>query len=65
MTRGLVFEDVKREWESWPDLAAVKKKRVYVLDSDILDRPTPRMVEGLEMLVKVVHPGFLLLKGCE
>ncbi|MFA6009334.1 MAG: cobalamin-binding protein [Desulfobacteraceae bacterium] len=65
MTRGLVFEDVKREWESWPDLSAVKKKRVYVLDSDILDRPTPRMVDGLEMLVKVIHPGFVLLKGCE
>ena len=62
MTRGLVFEYVKREWESWPDLEAVKKKRVYILDSDILDRPTPRMVDGLEMLVKVIHPGFVPLK---
>lgn len=62
MTRGLVFEDVKHEWESWPDLEAVKKKRVYILDSDILDRPTPRMVDGLEMLVKVIHPGFVPLK---
>lgn len=61
MTRGLVFEDVKREWESWHDLEAVKKKRVYILDSDILDRPTPRMVDGLEMLVKVIHPGFVPL----
>lgn len=58
MTRGQVFEDVKKGWESWPDLSAVRKNRIYILDSDILDRPTPRMVQGLEMLVKTIHPGF-------
>ncbi len=62
MTRGLVFEDVKKEWESWPDLEAVREKRVYIIDSDILDRPTPRMVDGLECLAKTIHPGFVPLK---
>ena len=60
MTRGQVFADVKKSWESWPTLTAVRRKRIYILDSDILDRPTPRMVDGLEMLVRTIHPGFSL-----
>lgn len=63
MTRGQVFADVKKGWESWPDLEAVRKKRIYILDSDILDRPTPRMVQGLELLVKTIHPGFTVKGG--
>lgn len=61
MTRGQVFDDVKKEWESWPDLEAVRQKRIYILDSDLLDRPTPRMVDGLEMLITVIHPEFVPL----
>lgn len=62
MTRNTVFETVKKKWEAWPDLLAVKKHRIYILDSDILDRPTPRMVDGLEMLTRVIHPDFSPLK---
>ncbi len=58
MARNEIFETVRKDWESWPDLPAVKNKRVYVVESDILDRPTPRLIEGLEMLTGVIHPGF-------
>lgn len=58
MARYEIFETVKKDWNSWPDLPAVKNKRVYVVDSNILDRPTPRLVDGLEMLTKVIHKEF-------
>ncbi len=56
MARGEIFEKVKAGWSRWSDLPAVRDNRIYLVDSNILDRPTPRMVDGLEMLVKIIHP---------
>ncbi len=56
MARAEVFERVKKEWESWPGLPAVKNNQVHIVDSNLLDRPTPRMVDGLELLVRLIHP---------
>jgi len=56
MARGRVFEKVKNEWSRWSDLPAVRNHRIYLVDSNILDRPTPRIVDGLELLVKIIHP---------
>jgi iron complex transport system substrate-binding protein len=56
MARGAVFETVKQEWAQWQDIPAVKNKRISVINSDLLDRPTPRLAEGLELLVDILHP---------
>jgi iron complex transport system substrate-binding protein len=56
MTRGQDFEQVKQEWNRWDGLPAVRRGRVHVVDSNLFDRPTPRMVEGLEMLARLIHP---------
>ncbi|MGC8659604.1 MAG: ABC transporter substrate-binding protein, partial [Desulfomonilaceae bacterium] len=45
-----------KEWDNHPTLKAVKNKRVYVLDADIVSRPGPRFIEALETLVKLLHP---------
>ncbi len=56
MAREALFEKVKKNWNSWPNLAAVQNNRVLILDSDILDRPSPRMAAGLEKLARQIHP---------
>ena len=56
MARGEVFERVKSEWSQWPGMPAVKNKRIILVDSNLLDRPTPRLVDGLEMLAELIHP---------
>ncbi len=56
MARGEIFENVKKAWSRWPDMPAVRNNRIILVDSNILDRPTPRMIDGLELLVKVIHP---------
>jgi iron complex transport system substrate-binding protein len=56
MTRGAVFEAVKSEWQQWTDMPAVKNNRIVLVDSNLLDRPTPRLVDGLEMLLELIHP---------
>lgn len=56
MTRGLGLENVKDEWKSYQSLPAARDDRIYIVDSNIFDRPTPRLIDGLEELARIIHP---------
>ena len=56
MERDGQFEEAKVEWQRWTTIPAVKNGRVHLVNSDIIDRPSPRVVEGLEALARVLHP---------
>jgi iron complex transport system substrate-binding protein len=56
MSRNAIFERVKNEWSKWPSLPAVRDKRIHLEDSNLFDRPTPRLVDGLEHLARRIHP---------
>ena len=40
----------------WENLSAVKNGQVVPFDDDLLSRPGPRMVDGLEELAKLLRP---------
>ncbi|WP_338450767.1 ABC transporter substrate-binding protein [Niallia oryzisoli] len=42
--------------EGWQDVNAVKNKRVVDVNSDIVTRSGPRLVEGVEEVAKAVYP---------
>ncbi len=46
----------RRWWERWKTISAVKQGRIYVLNSDLIHRPSPRMAEGLEQVARAIHP---------
>jgi|Deesub1362B_J571_1020462.scaffolds.fasta_scaffold03222_4 iron complex transport system substrate-binding protein len=50
-----------REWSRWPTLQAVRKGRVHLIDGDLIDRPSPRILEGLENMVQWIHPEIPLV----
>jgi len=56
MARQAVFEQVKAEWRRWPNIPAVRDERIFLVDSDLFDRPSPRLVSGLELLTRLIHP---------
>ena len=56
MARGASFERVKKEWSKWPSMPAVQNNRILLIDSDICDRPTPRLIDGLEQVARAIHP---------
>jgi iron complex transport system substrate-binding protein len=37
-------------WQSWPQLAAVRAGNLFVLNGDLINRPTPRLAEGAAQL---------------
>jgi len=41
-------------WRRWPDLPAVASEHLYVVDADLLHRPGPRFLDGVEALCAVV-----------
>jgi iron complex transport system substrate-binding protein len=56
MARGVSFAEIKAQWQHFAQLPAVQNQRVHIVDSDLFDRPTPRLVDALEMLAKLSHP---------
>ncbi|MHC1601258.1 MAG: ABC transporter substrate-binding protein [Candidatus Nezhaarchaeales archaeon] len=40
----------------WSAINAVKNNRIYFIDEDLLVRPGPRLVDGLEKLAAYIHP---------
>ncbi len=51
-----IFKEIKQKWQTWTMLSAVKNKRIYIVDSNIFDRPTPRLINALEKLAHIIHP---------
>ncbi|MBS3920995.1 MAG: cobalamin-binding protein [Deltaproteobacteria bacterium] len=51
------YERILREWERWKMIPAVKQGRIHLIDSDLIDRPSPRIIEGLEEMATLIHPG--------
>ncbi|MDZ4230992.1 MAG: cobalamin-binding protein [Dehalococcoidales bacterium] len=45
-----------REHPVWRQITAVKHGRVYTVDGDLLNRPGPRIVQGLEEIARFIHP---------
>jgi iron complex transport system substrate-binding protein len=43
-------------WQRWTTLSAVRHSRFYRIDSNLLNRPGPRIVQGLEALARIIHP---------
>jgi len=41
---------------NWGTIAAVKNRKVYHVNVDIMQRPGPRLVQGLQCVAQLVHP---------
>jgi ABC-type Fe3+-hydroxamate transport system substrate-binding protein len=53
VTMGVFAGQEKREWERYSNLAAVKNKKIFIIDSDKACTPTPvTFAETLELIMK-------------
>jgi iron complex transport system substrate-binding protein len=56
MERGGRFEKARQDWLKWTPIPAVQNNRVHLIDSDLIDRPSPRLIDGLEIMARFIHP---------
>jgi iron complex transport system substrate-binding protein len=55
-----------RNWLSrWPGIPAVKNRRVHLIDSTNVDRPSQRVVHGLTLLARTIHPALFARGECK
>ncbi len=56
MAGGYSPEELKKSWRRWPQIPAVRNGNLHVIDANLVDRPTPRLVEGLAAFARTIHP---------
>lgn len=56
MAGGYSEDALKAGWSRWPQIPAVKNNNIHVVDAGLVDRPTPRLVDGLEIFAGIIHP---------
>jgi iron complex transport system substrate-binding protein len=56
MDRAGLFEQQKTQWMRWENIRAVQNNMIYFIDSDLVDRASPRIVDGLEEMARLIHP---------
>jgi iron complex transport system substrate-binding protein len=52
---GVTLEDVRRR-PGWKTLTAIQNGQLFVFDDNLVSRPGPRLVDGLEAMAKLLHP---------
>jgi len=52
---GVTAESVG-ERPGWEAITAVKEGAIYGIDDDLISRPGPRIVDGLEAVARIIHP---------
>jgi iron complex transport system substrate-binding protein len=58
MTGGIptVSIEALEEHPIWGEMTAVIQGNVFLIDGDLVSRPGPRIVQGLEELARIIHP---------
>lgn len=56
MDKGGEHEMAQREWFQWTGIPAVRKGHVHLINSDLIDRAAPRIIDGLEEMARLIHP---------
>jgi iron complex transport system substrate-binding protein len=52
---GITPESVRAR-AGWENIAAVQEDQIFPFDDNLVSRPGPRLVDGLEQLAKLLHP---------
>ena len=50
------FAAVKRFWQKFKDVPAVKNNKIYPIDADLINRASPRIFDAVEMMALIFHP---------
>lgn len=58
-TYGGVTPEQVRARAGWDALTAVQQNRVFTFDDNLVSRPGPRLVDGLEAMAKLLHPDLV------
>ena len=56
MSRSGAFKKAEEDWRRLIGPPVGLRKRIFTVDSDVFDRPSPRLLDALETLTRLLHP---------
>lgn len=56
-------EAEQQRWRKWTALSAVVHNRLHQVKAELVNRPGPRVVDGIEALAKAIRPGVVFRSG--
>ena len=51
-------EPEQQRWRKWTTLSAVAHNRLHQVRAELVNRPGPRAIEGVEAVARALHPGM-------
>lgn len=49
------IDKIKKQ-KGWEEVSAIKNNKIFIIDSDIVSRPGPRVIQALEEVSKIIYP---------
>jgi iron complex transport system substrate-binding protein len=56
MVNDKEFASVKRFWQKFGEIPAVKNNKIYPIDADLINRASPRIFDAIEIMALFFHP---------
>jgi iron complex transport system substrate-binding protein len=58
-TEGIPEAEQQR-WRKWKALSAVAQDRLYQVRAELVNRPGPRVIDGVQLLARLLHPDLFI-----
>jgi iron complex transport system substrate-binding protein len=58
MTGDREFAAVKNFWRKFPEIPAVKNNKIYPIETDLISRASPRIIDAIEKMALIFHPAI-------
>ena len=56
MSNDKEFEAVKSYWQKLAQIPAIKNNKIYLIDTDLISRASPRIFDAIETMALIFHP---------
>jgi iron complex transport system substrate-binding protein len=63
MANDKEFTAIKNFWQKFEGVPAVKNNRIYPIDTDLIGRASPRIVDAIETMALIFHPDIKITKS--
>jgi iron complex transport system substrate-binding protein len=62
MANDKEFAVVKKFWQKFGEIPAVKSNRIYPIETDLISRASPRIIDAIEKMAVIFHPELTIAK---
>jgi iron complex transport system substrate-binding protein len=62
MVNDKEFAAVKKFWQKYTEIPAVKNNRIYPIETDLISRASPRIIDAIEKMAVIFHPELTIAR---